>query len=237
MTWARTLADLVEDVRLRTDTTGYGTRHSDDEIGRYIQEAYQRMREWMTTAGSGRWLTDVAPSYYHVVDDNSICARVEGEHINGIEYKFDGNWYTLRRLNREEYLDALSSGGVMPVGYYMSGLINDPSSQDMDPYYEVNIAPWEGETDSATLIASGIFRARAVPPALSSLNTFYLDSPGFDWIILEAASRIMMRNADSQGQYAAIVQERELAKQIIGASIRNENIQVRRRARVGVRWQ
>lgn len=233
MTWARTIIDLTADVRLRTDTTGYSTRHTDAEIERYIQEAYQRMREWMTSAGSGRWVTDIAPSYYHVIDEHSICARCEGEHIQGMELKWNGSWIPLRRLNREEYLEALSSGGTVPEGYYLSGLVDSPSALGSAQYYDIHIAPWEGETDDSTLISAGIFRVRAIPQSPSTAGPFFLDAPGFDWIILEAASRIMTRNADSQNQYAIILQEREAARQIILAGIRTENIQVKRRARVG----
>jgi hypothetical protein len=234
MAWSRTIADLINDVRLKTDTTGYQLRHTDTEVARYIQESYQRLKEWMTSAGSGRWISNIAPSSYVVDDSNAIVARVKCEHIHTLEYKYNDEWETLRRLNREEYIEAIGFNANKPVGFYVSGITSADGYSEAEPYYELHIAPWNGETNSAALIAANIYRVRGAPVSKASISTFYLDSPGFDWIILEAAARIMIRNADSQNQYAMIIQEREAAKQIIIDAIKSEIIQPKRRSYVNV---
>jgi len=240
MVWVRTLATLTADVQDRADISGFLGRHPPDTIRRYLIDSYQRLREWMTTAGSKRFTggpytlgTNGEDLGYGLL--LPLASQVAGvytplERPNRVEVYADSRWQELEPISLED----LHQWGL---------------SVDTSPRFWVfvgsGIEPTNNETVNGgafALIIAPKFDTRAYPIrvyaswVLSITNddatTLTLDGPGFEWLIWDVVIKITAKNNDSQNTYQIAQIERAKQEEMIRGSIRTEQRTVVQRSRV-----
>jgi len=262
MTWARTIDDLVADVQDRIDIAGFQSRHPPATIRRRLIDSYHRMRDWMTSAGSDRWvggpwlldqsLTNALAVEYGVIYP-SLCipippapagTKLNIEHIRRVEALYNNEWHTVERVG----LPAMQKwsnyhGTRYPEEFVMLGRgFADPSQtayQQADPVVA-------GTSDTAATQQVNILLAPYVDSSIpvriygvpsftmpiDGLYSLHLDGPGFDWIVIHACTKIAVRDADSGAVYQMLKQELAEAEKIIRDSILKESTTALRRGPV-----
>jgi hypothetical protein len=113
MSWTRTLGELSQHIIDRVDVAGFSSRHPLETVRRLTIESYQRLREWMTSAGSTYWIsgpyllyqTDAIPVEYGCSipivsfhQSGSTIRHMTFEHIRRVEGFYTGRWHEVQRV-------------------------------------------------------------------------------------------------------------------------------------------
>lgn len=114
MARARSLTNLIADVRSLADIEGATLRHTDLRLTREINQSIQRFREWATEEGFGLYLTPytvnltvgaTSPYVWREVDLSALNPPVA--HTQAVECIVQGQAYDLDKVpfeSRNEYL-------------------------------------------------------------------------------------------------------------------------------------
>lgn len=240
MVWSRTLALLASDVADRCDVDGQAARHPPATVRRRVIESYQRLRDWMTSAGSKRWVVgpvSLSGSDLTWVHPGGYCARVplglfdppnkvlpyERPHL--VEAYIDSKWVELKPISVGEIHD-----------YYQQQTRGRPAAWALTG----NVNEVEATGDETSVLIGGQFALVICPdfdpvaypiqfygqPVINitdaDATTLTLDGPGFDWIIWDTVVKIAARDNDSQNTYQVAQIERQKCEDFIRAAIRSE---------------
>jgi hypothetical protein len=208
---------LITQVRYRADVTGYTTRHTDEELTQYLYDSYQRLREFVTNCGSRRFLSKLlATSATTSASGDGVEYVIPVDHISSVQWYDGARW---RELERLVYSDALEFEYQGTPRFWSSvGPASEGGTGTRVTLYPF-LASSADDANPDVVRAIGVYPLSAEPFA-----TLSLDQYGYDWIILDAASRVMMRNADSKGTYQLMLLEREKAEKQIRQSVMSENL-------------
>lgn len=242
MAWSRTLAQLVSDVALRCDVDGYTARHPTANIRRLVIESYQRLRDWMTSNGSQRFV--VGPITLDATGAGieqlgyavkiplvrTVPVQPSGievhyyERLSLVEAQIDGRWRELRPVSTPELRDYYQSYSTssLPEAWAYEGASAEATSSGA---YCVIIAP----AFDPTTLPVRIYGVTDTTLADSDSTSLTLDAPGFEWIIWDSVIKISARDNDSQGTFAIANQERAKQEAEILQAIRGEQRVVRQR--------
>lgn len=266
MAWSRTLADLVIDVRDRVDIGGFRLRHPDNAIRRKLIESYHAMREWITDAGSIQFVSgpyeidqtqSVASAEYGcelaLVVRTSLTSAFSLSHLYRLEAYYQNRWHPIDRVGIDERLKW--SGGhnstSYPLEYYVQGkgsymnsaLVPSDNIGDTSGALRIVVMPMNGyDTSSPKLRALGV---PAIDITDSDSTELTLDTAGFEWLILDAMTKCIIRDNDSASQYQMTINERAAAEARIRKSIQSEtkssvqrgDVFVNRRSRRRETWR
>lgn len=234
MAWSRTLAQLVSDVTLRCDVDGYTARHPTANVRRLVIESYQRLRDWMTSNGSQRFVvgpiqlngsTGIEQLGYAVkIPLSNVAGSQSYERLSLVEAQIDGRWRELRPVSVPELRDYYQSYSTssLPEAWAYQGNSAEATTAGA---YCIIIAP---AFDPSTL-AIRVYGVTDTTLADSDSTSLTLDAPGFEWIIWDAVIKISARDNDSQGTFAIANQERSKQEGEILQAIRGEQRVTRQR--------
>lgn len=236
MAWSRTLGDLVTDVTRRCDVDGYVARHSLASVRRLLIESYQRMRDWMTTAGSKRWIVgpitlDATGAGIEHIDYAcklpmsvaSTSHTYERPHI--VEAQVGGRWIELKPISLGEIRDYYSVGGAQhePQAWTYVATAHEPTAAASA--FSLVIAP-----DFAPAgYPVRVYVLGDVTVADSDATALYLDGPGFEWIIWDTVIKVASRDNDANGTAQIAFSERAKQEQQIKEAIAQESRNVHQR--------
>ena len=262
MVWSRTLGDLATDIADRVDLTSLSKRHPPNTIRRRLIESYQRLREWVTDAGSNMFVGGpylLSQQFPSILDYGcsfplqSIHTNGSGQidatsfqpplHVRRVEAKYLNGW---REVARQSIFSADSwlgySGTRYPREFFVTGqglnldgtnanfVSSDPAVQApatfTDGQLRIVLMPYLGD-GSVPIRVYGMPSVNIVDDYQTVLT---LDSTGFDWLIYDAALKLVVRDNDSQGLYQMVQNERATAEATMRKSIARElSVPVRRR--------
>ena len=225
MAWARTLGDLVTDVTRRCDVDGFTARHSTASVRRLIIESYHRLRDWMTSVGSKRWI--VGPSLLAVSGEEHLgyaCkvpldgATRSFERIQLVEALINGRWQELTPISLGEIRDTYSimNSYGQPSAWTYESAMSEPTATGSA--FDLIITP-DFDPTSTSIRVYGIADTNITD---DDATTLYLDGPGFEWIIWDAVIKISARDNDSANTAGIARAEREEQHQQILRSVRQE---------------
>jgi len=247
MAWSRTLGDLVTDVSRRCDVDGYTARHSLASVRRLLIESYQRMRDWMTTAGSKRWIigpitldatgAGVVSIGYARKLPMAVAAAGPGlsshtyERPHIVEAQVGGRWIELKPISLGEIRDYYSTGGSLAEPQAWTYVAAAPEPTAAENASVVGAA--------FSLIIAPDFAPTGYPVRVYVLGDttitdgdgteLYLDGPGFEWIIWDTVIKIAARDNDSNGTAQIALNERAKQEQQIKEAIAQESRNVHQR--------
>lgn len=232
--WSRTLAELVSDVTDRCDVTGFTARHSTAVVRRKVLESYQALRDWMTSAGSRRWSVGPVQLSMTLAQHLEYCVQVPlmagsgspvpYERPSTLLTKIGGEWTELKPITVGELFDYCtpSDARTAPQAWALQG----------NPAQAQGIAAEGTVGGQFTLMISPDFDLTAYPIYMFAQSvidvtdadgtTITLDGPGFEWLIWDAATKVIARDNDTAGTYAIAVAERQRAEDRILKGIADE---------------
>lgn len=250
MAWSRTLADLVADVKDRADLGGFTLRHPPDRLLRKVVESYHSLREWMTDAGSMAWVggpyllkggMGFSCEYGSVIPLISESGTMPVitftlSHLYRLEAFYQARWHAVDRISFDERLKWSGGGSssglpleycVLGRGANLDGTIGDPpdpllyQSEDIMDSLRVIVMPMQSypASPSYPIRAFGM-RELVIAPTESTEIT--LNTVGFEWLILDAITKCVVRDNDSTSMYQMVTAERAKAETDIRKSIRSE---------------
>jgi len=261
MVWARTLGDLTTDIADRVDLTAFRNRHPPETIRRRLIESYQRLREWVTDAGSSMFLggpyvldqsnpvlLDYGCSFplksTHRVGTTNTYATQIFTHLRRIEANYLQGWYDVPRqtiFSADTWVNYQNTR--YPLEFFLTGQgFNVPDGalsnwNSADPISQTTTPDQDGELRIVLMpyLGDGAYPIRIYGmPALDIVDDYNtritLDTTGFDWLIYDAALKLVVRDNDSQGLYQMVSNERSQAEATIRKAITRElSIPTRRR--------
>lgn len=139
MSWSRTLGDLTTDVMDRVDVTSFFARHPQNTVRRRLIESYQRLREWMTDAGSNFWiggpylldqynplLVDYGCSFAlkssHRIGSTDSYSTQTFDHLRRVEAFYQTGWHEVPRqtiFSADTWVSY--SGARYPLEFFLVG--------------------------------------------------------------------------------------------------------------------
>jgi len=250
LSWARTLGDLTTDVTDRVDVTAFTGRHPANTVRRRLIESYQRLREWMTDAGSNSWvggpylldqrepvLLDYGCSLplkatYQTGPMGTSQARTF-THVRRMEAFYLQGW---REVPRQTVFAADTWVNYQyqryPLEFFLTGQGLDPNGGSFisgEPISQTTAPNLEGQLRVVLMPYLGDGSCKIRIYGMHSLdivddyNTrITLDTTGFDWMVYDACLKIVIRDNDSQALYAMLQSERAQAEALIRKSIARE---------------
>lgn len=256
MSWSRTLGDLTTDVVDRVDVSGYAGRHPLETVRRRLIESYQRLREWMTDAGSNFWiggpylLVQTSPEVLDYGCSFPLkTSRLVGMsnqiqtlcHLRRVETFWKQGWQEVRRQSifaPDTWVGY--NGERYPQDFFLTGQgsnVDGAIGQSADPLSQTTSPNQDGQLRIVLLpyLGDGSCPVRMYGmPSLDIVDDYNtrltLDTPGFDWLIYDAAIKLVVRDNDSQQLYQMLQNERAQAADTIRKSIAREtSIPTRRR--------
>jgi hypothetical protein len=250
MAWSRTLANLVADVQDRADLGGYTLRHPPDKILRKLVESYQSLREWMTDAGSMAWVggpyaikasAGMIPCEYGI--SVPLISEVSGgaftfviSHLYRLEAFYQGRWHAVDRVGFDERVKWSGGGSstglpleycVLGRGANLDGTIGElpePTATltaDLRGMSHILVMPMQAYANPPAYPLR-MFGMPSLTIAQSEDTQLTLETTGFEWLILDAMVKCIMRDNDSDGRYQMATTERANAEKRIRDSIRSE---------------
>jgi len=238
MAWTRTLGDLVSDVTDRCDVSGYTARHPLATVRRRVIESYQRLRDWMTSAGSKRWIMgpiaidSTGANIEHLGYGCKMPLISTGlsthtyERVHLVEAQVAGRWQELRPITLGEIRDYYSTLNTysQPQAWTLEAGRAEATLSTIAPFALI-IAP-DFDPTTYPLRVFAVFDTDVTDADATALN---LDAPGFEWIIWDAVIKICARDNDSTNTYQIAMQERAKQEQQIMRTIRQETRNVTQR--------
>lgn len=227
MAWNRTLAELVSDVRTRSDTLGRATRHPDAMLQRFIGESYRSLVNRATAAGSTAFcsLVTLEDTTRAAGDTGGVTLRLQkgsGASAESLQppvltlriYQ-NGGWSTLPMVSLQEamgIIDATKQGtfaacwAIQEAGMEVFGEIGSSSQGVQSPL--LLFAP--------TLPVGAVVKV-LVPIYVQSVDdlatgyTFQLNEYGYEWLIYDVCVKLASRDAELGGQGQLWMSERDRA--------------------------
>ena len=216
MARTRTMAQLVADVRFRSDTEGLTARHTDAAIGRLINESWQAMREYLVDHGE--------PAYLKQATGNLTAGVLAGTSFGSLALPADAV--------RVFGLSVLVSGSYVNLDPLPFSARNDESTPGVPrSFFIYNLG-----VESTTTVTPGRIALFPAPDAAYTYSLWYLPAWAdidvtanptyvFDgvagWeqcVIWDCVVKIAARDDDMRNTYAIAVQEREMAKTALKAA-------------------
>jgi len=216
MARTRTMAQLVADVRFRSDTEGLTQRHTDAAIGRLINESWQAMREYLVDHGE--------PAYLKQATGNLTAGVLAGTSFGALTIPTDA----IRVFG----IDVLVSGSYVSLEPLPFAARNDATTPGIPrSFFVYNVG-----TELAINVTPGKIALFPAPAAAYAYTLWYLPTwvdidavtdpdsvfdgvAGWEQFVLwDCVVKIAARDDDMRNTYAIAVQERELAKQALKAA-------------------
>ena len=261
MVWARTLGDLTTDIADRVDLTAFRNRHPPETIRRRLIESYQRLREWVTDAGSSMFIGGPyllfqgnpqilgygcslpLRTIHDTANPGDITGTQSLTHIRRVETQYLDGWREVPRqtiFSADTWIDF--HGTRYPLEFFVTGQGYNVDGtlgnfQSADPIAPVNSTYVAGQMRIVLMpyLGDGSYPVRIYGmPSLDIADDYNtkltLDSTGFDWLIYDAALKLVLRDNDSQGLYQMVSNERSQAEATIRKTISRElSVPTRRR--------
>lgn len=210
MARTRTIAQLVADVRFRSDTEGLTQRHTDAAIGRLINESWQAMREFLVDHGE--------PCYLKQATGNLTAGALAGTSFGALSIPTDA----IRVFG----IDVSVGGTYLSLEPLPFAARNDASTPGVpQSFFVYNVGTESGATVTAGKIA--LFPAPDTAyayslwylPAWVDIDVVSFPAYVFDgmagweqFVVWDCVVKIAARDDDMRNTFAIATQERELAK-------------------------
>ena len=216
----RTLANLRADVRQRADVEGFTGRHPDTQLTRYINESCQALREIVSEAGWPYYLT--AENQTMTTGQGYVLSPDDFLRIYGFEVVDNGVAHEVLPMS---FRDRTRYGGGSP-----STTTEDTRGRPL--YYDIH-APWTGVSDEGMTI-----HLYPTPDSDYSYSLRYLpvftdlsaDADNFngiagweEWVVLDAAIKVVTKDKDVNGNYKLLATERERVERRIRETAPKQN--------------
>ena len=233
MAWARSIAAIATAAMERAGLSGYTTRHPAATVQQMVVDSLQRLREMQTASGSQRWVSFAEPTFEASPWDFGIVAKFELEHISGVQMKLRGKWVELRKIAFSEAMDSYQLTAA-PTVWCIS-----PGSNDGTSSVRCLILPWDKSTDPVVVAADSTIEIKAIgleTLTVTTSSSVTLEAPGYEWLMLDVACKLVAQNANSTGAMEILAIERQRHEAIMQRSLASETRARSQRPVIRVRY-